>query len=87
MAVHILERRFDPHLAAEVVTLENSFGVRHVLTIHIAEHEACPACGRLYQDRRPGTPDVEAAVRAAIAECEAHEKKLRAHARQRKGRT
>jgi hypothetical protein len=80
----IISKVFDPHQAAEIVTLENSLGVRHVLTIHIGEHETCPGCGRLYQGKRPGTPDVEGAIAAAVKEFAAHEKKLLAHQRKRK---
>lgn len=82
MSVKIIERHFDPHLAAELVTLENSLGVRHVLTVHIADHEACPACGRPAK-KKGGVPDVEQTIKDAIAEWEAHEAKLRAHLRRR----
>lgn len=82
MAVREIERRFDAERAAEIVTLENSLGVQHVLTIHIAGHEACPGCGHLL-NRVPGVVDVDAVVKQAIAEFEVHEKRLRAHVRKR----
>ena len=84
MSVKIISREFDPHHAAEIVMLENSLGVRHVLTIHIGEFEGCPACGRMHKGKRPGAPDVDATIAAAVKEFEAHEKKLRAHMRKRK---
>lgn len=84
MAIKEISRVFDPHQAAEIVTLENSLGVRHVLTIHIADHEACPGCGHQLRTTAAGEVDVEATVAAAVKEFEAHERKLKAHVKRRK---
>lgn len=83
MSVRIKARRFDPHLAAEIVTIENSLGVTHEMTIHVTDHETCPACGRP-ANKKNGTLDVEKTIQEGIAEFEAHEKKLLAHQRKRK---
>lgn len=83
MAVKITSRNFDPHLAAYRVELENSLGVKHVMTIHIGDHEACPACGHALK-RKNGAVDVDATIDAAKKEFEAHEKKLLAHMRKSK---
>lgn len=83
MSVKVIARRFDPHFAAEFVTLENSLGVQHELTVHVADHESCPSCGRL-QNKTHGVADVEAEIRKAIQEFTTHEKKLQRHARMRK---
>lgn len=83
MAIKEISRRFDPHLAAEIVELENSFGARHVLTIHIADHEACTACGRP-ANQKAGVTDVDATIKAAVKEWASHERKLLKHARRRK---
>lgn len=81
MAVKEISRHFDPHVAAEIVTLENALGVRHILTVHITGHESCPACGHLLH--KPGVVDVDAVIRQAVVEFEAHEKKLTKHLRKR----
>lgn len=83
MAIKEISRRFDHELAAEIVVLENSFGGRHVLTVHIADHEACPACGRP-ANQKAGVVDVEATIQAAIKEWASHERKLLKHMRRRK---
>lgn len=83
MAIKIISREFDPHLAAEKVVLENSLGVKHHLTIHIGDHEGCTECGRP-ANKKTGVVDVEAVIQAAIGEWAAHEKKLLKHMRTRK---
>lgn len=82
MAIKEISRRFDPHIAAEVVTFENSLGVRHVATIHVAGHENCPTCSRPLQ--KPGTPDVGGAIEQIKADLAKHEKLLTRHMRKRR---
>jgi hypothetical protein len=83
MAIKVISRTFDPHLAAEIVVLENSLGVRHHLTVHIGDHEGCSECGRP-ANKKAGVVDVEKVIEGAIVEWTAHEKKLLKHARTRK---
>jgi hypothetical protein len=82
MAVKVTARHFDPHLAAHRVELENSLGVKHVMTIHIGDHEACPTCGHAL-NRKNGVVDVDATIAAAKKEFEAHERKLLVHMRKK----
>lgn len=83
MAIKEISRRFDHELAAEIVELENSFGARHVVTVHITNHEACAACGRKLS-KKAGVVNVEATIQKAKAEWAEHEKTLEKHARRRK---
>ncbi len=48
MAVRETERRFDPQIGAEIITLEDSFGRQHKLTVYLlGDAETCPSCGQV----------------------------------------
>ncbi len=81
MSVREISRRFDVETAAEIVVLQDGLGRHHYLTIHLAQHEKCAACGHLLPRGRRGVTDVEKVIENAKKEFEAHEKTLRTHAR------
>jgi len=78
-----VSRTLDPHLAAEIVVLEDGLGRRHHLTIHIAASEKCPACGRVLHKTVKGVSRPEAVISAVKKEMEASENAMRAHAKKR----
>jgi len=81
MSVKEVSRRFDVEAAAEIVALQDGLGRTHHLTIHVDQHEKCPACGHLLPRKRKGVTDVEKAIANAKKEFEAHERMLRTHAK------
>lgn len=81
MSVKEISRRFDANLAAEIVVLKDGLGREHHLTIHVAQHEKCAACGRLLATNGQGDVDVEKVIESAKKEFEQHEATLRKHAR------
>ena len=83
MSVTEKSRRFDPHLAAEIVVLTDSFGREHHLTIHIAQHEKCAACGHLLHANGMGVTDVEKVIEQAKIEFGEQEQFLRTYAKTR----
>lgn len=81
MSVKEISRRFDANLAAEIVVLKDGLGREHHLTIHVAQHEKCAACGHLLATNGQGDVDVEKVIEWAKKEFEQHEATLRKHAR------
>lgn len=69
-----IERRFDHHAAAIVVTLEDDFGRQEIHTLHVVNTEKCPACGHI---RQLGTQaDLDAHIESLRAEMEQRSDRL-----------
>lgn len=82
MSVKIVSHKFDARSATETVVLEDGYGRQVIVQVHVLRH-SCPTCQRPYPEARSVAERADEIIGQAIAEHEASEKLIAAHAAQR----